>query len=110
MHSRGFTERRDDMTAKEMATEFLTTMNPELRNDGSTNFAIYEFELPDERFNLEVCFIEEDFDDEREFRTAIDLVSKHSTTVDYTFAETMTDIDGIADGIQYLLDKYEVKA
>lgn len=97
------------MTALEMATEFVRTMNPEMRTDGSANFAIYEYELPDDRFNLEVCFIEEDFDNAIEYRTAIDLVDKHSVTVDYTFAETMTDAEAIADGIEYLLDKWEVE-
>jgi len=97
------------MTALEMATEFVRTMNPEMRTDGSANFAIYEFKLPDKRFNLEVCFIEEDFADEPKFRTAIDMVDKHSTTVDYTFAETMTDIQAIADGIAYLIWRYDLK-
>ena len=96
------------MTALEMATEFVATMNPEMRTDGTPNFAVYEFELPDDRYNLEVCFVEEEFDDGAEYRTAVDLVDKHSITVDYTFAETMTDVESIASAIQYLLEKWEV--
>lgn len=88
------------MTALEMATEFVRTMNPEMRTDGSA-FAIYEYELPDDRFNLEVCAVK--------YRTAIDLVDKNSLTVDYTFAKTITDVEAIADGIEYLLDKWEVE-
>lgn len=100
------------MTAREMATEFVRTMNPENVTDGTPNFAIYEFELPDPRYHLEVCFIEEDFDDgnESDFRTAIDVVGKDGCTCNgmYTFAETMTDIDAIASGIDYLLEKLGV--
>lgn len=98
------------MTPHEMAKEFVTTMNPENRTDGSANFAIYEFELND-KYNLELCFIEEHFDDDEScFRTAIDICDKHGASFDYTFAETMTDIDAIESGIAYLLEKWEVLA
>lgn len=94
------------MTALEMATEFVNTMNPEGVTDGSVNFGIYEFPLPQDDFHLEVLFIEEDFVDEPRFRTLLEVVGKDSCSIGvYTFAETMTDIEAIADGIQYILDK-----
>ena len=97
------------MTAKEMATEFVRTMNPENVTDGSANFGIYEFHLPYDNLHLEVCFVEEDFDDgnESNFRTAIDAVGKDGCTYNgvYTFAETMTDIDAIAESIEWILEK-----
>ena len=96
------------MTANEMATEFVRTMNPEMVTDGRANFGIYEFPLPQENVHLEVLFIEEDFVDEPKFRTLIEVVGKDScSTGVYTFAETMTDVDAIASAIQYVLDEIE---
>ena len=100
------------MTALEMATEFITHMNPRRVYNNTVDFRIYEFKLPDERFNLEVCFVDEKpyiETNELPYRTSIDLVDKHSTTVDYTFAETMTDVEAIADGIAYLIWRYDLK-
>lgn len=101
------------MTSLEMAQEFLKSMNPENVENGSANFAIYEFELSD-RYNLELVFIEEDFDSDDDsysrFRTAIDLTDKKGNYFDYTFAETMTDAEAIAEGIDYLLDKWGILA
>lgn len=97
------------MTAKEMATEFVTNMNPERKTDGSANFGIYEFALPQDGVHLEVCFIEEDFpDDEIKFKTAIDVVgdSGEGTGV-YTCVDTMTDIEAIESGIAYVLEEAE---
>lgn len=97
------------MTPYEMAEEFVTTMNPENRTDSSANFAIYEFELNGD-CNLELCFVEEHFDDDDAcFHTAIDLCDKHGASFDYTFVDTMTDIESIAAGIEYLLEKWEVE-
>lgn len=97
------------MTPNEMAEEFVTTMNPENRTDRSANFAIYEFELDDD-CNLELCFVEERFDDDDAyFHTAIDLCDKHGASFDHTFIDTMTDVESIADGIESLLEKWEVE-
>lgn len=96
------------MTALEMALEFVRTMNPEGVTDGSANFGIYEFPLPQDDLHLEVMFIEEEEDGTSEFRTLIEVVGKDGCSIGlYTFAETMTDADMIADGIQYVLDKLD---
>lgn len=99
------------MTAIEMAKEFVKTMNPELVTDGTANFAIYEFPLHYDGLHLEVAFLDESDaigEDESPFRTAIDVVAGSCTYMGmYTFAETMTDVEAIAGGIQYLLDKLE---
>ena len=98
------------MKAQKIAEDFIRTMNPERVTDGTANFGIYEVLLNHDKYNLELCFVEEDFDDGKpEFRTAIDLVDKHSTTVDYTFVETMTDAEAIANGIQYLFEEHGVQ-
>lgn len=101
------------MTSLEMAQEFLQTMNPENVENGSANFAIYEFDLTS-KYNLELVFIEEDFDSDDEnncrFKTAIDLTDKKGNYYDYTFVETMTDAKAIADGIDFLLEKWGVFA
>lgn len=92
------------MTALEMALEFVRTMNPEGVTDGSANFGIYEFPLQQNDLHLDVLFIEE----EAEFRTLIEVVGKNGCSIGlYTFAETMTDADMIADGIQYVLDELD---
>lgn len=89
------------MTALEMAREFVRTMNPEGVTDESASFGIYEFPIPQSELHLEVLFWEE----EAEFRTLIEAVGKDSCSIGvYTFVETMTDADMIADGIQYVLD------
>lgn len=98
------------MTALEMATEFVRTMNPEMRTDGSANFAIYEFPLPQDGVHLEVCFIEEDFPDEQKYKTAIDVVGDTGEgTGVYTCVDTMTDIKAIESGISWVLDEAEKK-
>ena len=99
------------MTARQMAEEFVKTMNPELVTDGSANFAIYEFKLPDKRFNLEIYFLEydENEDDGMEFTTAVYLVDKCGYDIDDSFADTMTDIELIASRIDYLIQRYNVK-
>ena len=101
------------MTPVEMATEFMLHMNPNRVYNNTADFRIYEFKLPDERFNLEVCFVDETpviDTNELPYRTSIDLVDKKSScTIDYTFAETMTDVESIAGGISYLVYKWKVK-
>ena len=92
------------MTGIEMATEFLKNMNPN-NNMDTADFRTYEIPL-NERFNIEIVFCEEEFDDELKQRVAIDLVTKRGDMFDYTFAETTTDAQAIADGIDYILDKW----
>ena len=93
------------MTSLEMANEFLQSMNP--NNDLDTaDFRTYEIPLSD-KFNLELVFCEEEFDDGIEQRVGIDLVDKHGCMFDYTFAETTTDAQAIANGIDYLLEKWK---
>lgn len=103
------------MTALEMATEFVNTMNPERKTDGTANFGIMEFPLPQDGVHLEVCFTEEDFLDEQKYKTAIDVVGDTGEgTGIYTCIDTMTDMEAIAGGIAYVTEQasmyYDSKA
>lgn len=98
------------MTSKAIAEDFLARMNPEHwdgKGDMPCNVrqAIYEHQL-DDHYSIELVIIDEDFDEEIEFRVAIDL-THDSFTTEYTFCDDCGDINAIADCIDWAMDKWK---
>ena len=92
------------MTALETATNFLNKRNPD-NNMRTADFREYRVALTP-KFSIELMFIEEDFDGELQQRIGIDLTDNNGCMYDYTFSETTSDAQIIADDIDYLLHKW----
>lgn len=94
------------MTPYEMASEFVRTMNPEMKTDETPNFATFELPI-NENYKIELEFTDEIHDSGDEFYTDIYLSDYKGTSYGYKCAETMTDIEKIAEAIAELLKEME---
>ncbi len=94
------------MTPYEMADEFVRTMNPERKTDVTPNFATFELPI-NENYKLELEFVEEVYDFGPEFYTDIFVSDYKGTLYGYKCAETMTDVEKIAEAIEELLKEME---
>ena len=94
------------MTPYEIADVFVRTMNPEMKTDETPNFGTCEMPI-NNKFQLEFEFIEEVLDCGTEFYTDIYLSDYDGILYGYKCAETMTDVEKIAEAIAELLKEME---
>ena len=101
------------MNTMQIAKQFMESMNPEWWDGVGTpppsfDERPYEQSVAD-NIVVEIAFVKNDFgeDDDEGYQTFVDLVDKNGNPYGwYTCIAGSNDVEGIADMIEYLCEKY----